>query len=66
MVFMFSFAGVALDSAQGLAQTRLDCLGPRRDSSQPGQQSIPGTICPKAHPSGNGGDFMAALFVLSA
>lgn len=64
--FVFSFAGVAVGSALGLAGARLGCLGPRRDLGQPGQQSIQGAICPTSHPAGNGGDFMATLFVLSA
>lgn len=67
--FCFHLQGspwVAVGSAQGLAPARLGCLGPKGDLGQPGQQSIQEAICPIAHPEGNGGDFMATLFVLSA
>lgn len=63
---MFSFAGVAAGSAQGLAGARLACLGPEGDLGQAGQWSMQGAICPTTHPEGNDRDFMATLFVLSA
>lgn len=34
--FVFSFAEVAVGSAEGLAQARLGCLGSRGDSGPPG------------------------------
>ena len=50
---MFSFAGVAVGSAQGVGPGKVSLFRPQMRLGQPGRQSIQGAICPTTHPAGN-------------